>query len=265
MRESILVTGGTGTLGRHVVDRLHGSDIRVLTRSPRASAPYTAVAGDLATGVGLDEAVAGAGTIVHLASDPRRPRTDVDGTRRLIDAARRAGTRHLVFISIVGVDRHPYAYYQAKYVVEGMIEDSGLPYTIVRTTQFHDLVLFMAQTLARLPVTPIPSGWSFQPVETGEVADRMAALALSEPAGRVPDMGGPEILPAREFVGEYLAAVGRRRPLVPVRVPGKVSQAFRRGVHLAPDHADGRRVYREFLAERVRRGRPAAGYGRSWA
>ncbi|MBG0830580.1 SDR family oxidoreductase [Planomonospora sp. ID67723] len=237
----ILVTGGTGTLGRHVVDRLAaaGRPVRVLSRT---RGPYI---GDLSTGAGLAEALDGVRTVVHLASDPLKRGADVEGARRLIAAA--AGGTHLVYISIVGVDRHPYSYYRAKYEVETMIERSGLPYTILRAVQFHDLVLSAARALARLPIVPVPAGMSFQPVEAGEVAARLAELALGEPAGRVPDMGGPEILGAAEIARIYLGSAGRRRPVLPVPIPGRVAAAFRRGVHLAPAHRDGRTTFARFL------------------
>ncbi|KAB8183124.1 SDR family oxidoreductase [Microbispora catharanthi] len=263
MSDSILVTGGTGTLGRHVVGRLleAGADVRVLSRSPRPGMPYASVKGDLTTGAGLERAVGGVSTVVHLASDPRRPRGDVEGTRRLAEAARAAGAGHLVFISIVGVDRHPYSYYRAKYEAERVVAASGLPHTILRTTQFHDFVLLLARSLVRLPVVPVPAGWRFQPVDTSEVAERLAALASAAPAGRVPDMGGPEILPARDLVRAYLSATGRRRPLMSVRVPGKTAAAFRQGVHLAPGQATGVRTFAEFLAGRGTPERPVSGRG----
>ena len=134
MTENILVTGGTGTLCRHVVDRLAGAGhpVRVLSRT---RGPYL---GDLSTGAGLQTAIDGVKTILHLAGDPRRAASDVEGTRRPVAAAPREA--HLVFISIVGVDRHPYFYYRAKFQAEGVVERSGLPYTILRITRFHDLV-----------------------------------------------------------------------------------------------------------------------------
>jgi uncharacterized protein YbjT (DUF2867 family) len=196
MTESILVTGGNGTLGRAVVARLLAGEheVRVLSRRPRpASAPAQVawVTGDLVSGDHLADAVTGVDAVVHCASDPRRPRVDVDGTRNLLRAARAAGTPHLVHISIVGIDRIPYRYYQAKLAAERLIQASGLGWTILRATQFHQLVLLVAHGLARLPVVPVPAATSFQPIDAAEVADRLAALAAGPPAGRMPDMGGP--------------------------------------------------------------------------
>ena len=146
MNQPILVTGGSGTLGRGVVARLlaAGHQVRVLSRRPRpAGGTATAewVTGDLLCGDGLAGAVTGVEAIVHCAGDPRRPRVDSNGTRNLLRAARAAGAPHLVDISIVGVDRVPYRYYQAKLQAERLIQASGLPWTILRATQFHQLVL----------------------------------------------------------------------------------------------------------------------------
>ncbi|MGA5473248.1 SDR family oxidoreductase [Streptomyces arboris] len=244
---TILVTGATGTLGRQVAERLRteGADVRGLSRR----SPSYAV--DLREGKGLDSAVDGVDTIVHCASSPRGG--DDRAAGYLIDAARRAGGPHLVYISIVGVDRVPLGYYTLKRRVEQMIEDSGLGATIQRTTQFHDLVLSVVSGAAKLPVLPVPAGVSVQPVDSGEVADRLAALALGAPAGRVPDLGGPEVREFSGLAGAYLRATGRRRRVVPVRLAGKAYAGFRSGGHLSPEHAVGTVTFEEFLARRHRR------------
>jgi uncharacterized protein YbjT (DUF2867 family) len=270
MNQPILITGGSGTLGRAVIARLlaGGHEVRVLSRRPRpAGAPAAAgwVIGELRSGDGLAGAVGGVGVIVHCASDPRAPRVDVDGVRNLLEAARAAGIPHLVHISIVGLDRVPYRYYQAKLAAERQIQTSGLPWTILRATQFHQLALLVARGLARLPVVPVPAATSFQPIDAGEVADRLAGLAAGPPSGRVPDMGGPQVRTAADLPRAYLHAVGRRRPVLPVRLPGAVFAGYRQGGHLAPDHAVGRRTWEEFLAEQVGRGRRPSGADRTTA
>jgi uncharacterized protein YbjT (DUF2867 family) len=258
--QPILVTGGTGTLGRPLVAALAGAGppVRVLSRRPRprpGGPPVEWVAGDLATGRGLGEAVRGVGVIVHCATGPWSRRVDVAGTGRLLAAARAAGSPHLVYISIVGIDRVPFRYYRAKLAAERLIQAAGLPWTILRTTQFHDLLHRVLQALARLPVLALPRGWRFQPVDTGEVAGRLATLALGEPAGRVPDLGGPQVLTVEELARGYLQAAGRRRPLLPLPVPGAAARGFRAGGHLCPEHADGKRTWAEFLAARHQGGR----------
>lgn len=251
MTSPILVTGGTGTLGRHVVSRLRdgGHDVRVLTRHSRpAEDGVRFLTGDLATGEGIDAAVDGVATIAHCASSYRG---DPGAGRNLVQAALRAGAPHLVYVSIVGVDRIPFGYYRSKLETERVVADSGLPWTTLRATQFHDLILTMAQRLATLPVAPVPAGFRFQPVDAGEVAARLVELTLGTPSGRVPDMGGPRAYSAADLLRGYLRAAQRRRLIVPVRLPGGAARAFRAGANLAPEQAVGRRTWEEFLADRV--------------
>jgi len=255
-----LVTGGTGTLGRLVVPRLQdaGFEVRVLSRrSCAAGQGIEFVTGDLATGQGVDAAVVGAQVIVHCAGTKKG---DEDKARHLVRAARRAGTRHLVYISVVGADRIPVAsgidraifgYFAAKLAAERVVADSGLPWTALRATQFHDGILMTVQQLARMPVIPVPAGWRFQPVDTGEVADRLVELALGGPAGLVPDLGGPRVYAMSALVRGYLQATDRHRPILPVRLPGNAARAFRAGANLAPDRAVGHRTWEDFLAARV--------------
>ncbi|WP_431676635.1 SDR family oxidoreductase [Kitasatospora sp. KL5] len=242
---TILVTGGTGTLGRPLTERLRadGHAVRVLSRHTR---PYAV---DLREGTGLAAALAGVDTVVHCASSPRGG--DEQAARHLIEAARAAGVQHLVYISIVGVDRVPLAYYRTKLAVERLVEESGIGWTVLRTTQFHDLVLQLLQNSAKLPVMLLPAGVADQPVEVAEVADLLAALAAGAPAGRVPDMGGPEVRTFPDLARAYLRASGRRRPLLNVRLAGSAYTGFRAGGHLTPERAVGKGTFEQFLAERL--------------
>jgi uncharacterized protein YbjT (DUF2867 family) len=257
----ILVTGGTGTLGRLVVPRLRdaGRTVRVLSRRSReAGEGLEFVTGDLATGEGIEAAVEGAEIIVHLAGT----RTgDEDKARHLVRVASWAGPRHLVYISVVGADRIPivsrveramFGYFGSKLAAERAVADSGLPWTTLRATQFHDGILKTVRQMARLPVIPVPTGWRFQPVDAGEVAARLAELALGAPAGLVPDMAGPRVYEMAALLRGYLRARRKHRPIVAVRLPGKAARAFRAGANLAPERAVGRRTWEEFLADRVR-------------
>lgn len=253
---TILVTGGTGTLGRPVAQRLHaaGHEVRVLSRRARPagdSFPYRSVAVDLRLGVGIDQAVADVDVVIHCATTLRGG--DVEAARNLIDAARRAGSPHLVYISIVGVDRMPFGYYGSKLAVERLIEGSGLPWTILRATQFHDMIVRMWATQRWLPVTLALAGVSFQPIDVREIADRLVELAAGSPGGRVPDLGGPQVRTSSDLARAYMRATGRRRWVLPVPVPGATFAALRRGDHLAPERAVGRVTFEEFLEERFPR------------
>src|SRR3712207_3744683 len=190
---TVLVTGGTGLLGRRVVRALlaDGHPVRMLGRASAAMPASGAdvVAADLSTGAGLAEAVAGTTAIVHCASDPRDPgAVDVAGTQRLLHAAQHAGRPHVVYISIVGVDRIPTEYYRSKLAAERTIERAGLPWTVLRTTQFHEFVENLLGRLGKLPVVPAPRGWRFQPIDVEEVARRLADAVAAVPGGRLPDL-----------------------------------------------------------------------------
>jgi uncharacterized protein YbjT (DUF2867 family) len=241
----ILVTGGTGQLGSAVVARLRaaGEEVRVLSRR---TAPGV-VPGDLRTGRGIDSAVAGVEVVVHCATDFRH---ETAIAKTLIEAARWAGGPHLVYVSIVGVDRVPLGYYRAKHRTEEAIAASGLPHTIQRATQFHALVRTLFAGASRLPVLPVPR-LLFQPVDVRDVAGRLADLALGDPAGRVADFGGPEILAAAELAQAVAEASGRLRRIVPMSVPGETFRAYAGGGHLAPDHLDGEITFRQYLAEQA--------------
>ena len=260
MAPPILVTGGTGTLGRPVVAGLlsAGSEVRVLSRHSHPDREgIEFVTGDLATGDGIAAAAKGAEVIVHCAGSSKG---DDDKARHLVRAASQAGAHHVVYISVVGADRMPLAgridramfgYFGSKLGAERVVADSGIPWTTLRATQFHDLVLTVVSQLAKLPLIPVPSGFRFQPVDAGEVAARLVDLALAAPAGLVPDIGGPRVYATSDLVRAYLRARGKRRALVPIPVPGRAARAVREGATLAPDHAVGRRTWEDFLAERV--------------
>jgi uncharacterized protein YbjT (DUF2867 family) len=258
MTMPILVTGGTGTLGRPVAQRLRdaGASVTVLSRHPRETAEgIRYLAGDLSTGAGIEAAAAGAEVIVHCAGSNKG---DEQKTRTLVGAAKDA--RHVVLVSVVGADRIPqvsaidralFGYFGMKLATERIVEQSGIGWTTLRATQFHDLILMVARALAKLPVIPAPAGVRFQPVDSTEVAVRMADLALGEPSGLVPDLAGPKIYTVAELINSYLSAVGKRRSLVPVPLPGQAAKALRAGANLAPDRAVGQRTWEEFLASRI--------------
>ncbi len=260
MTSRILLTGGTGTLGRLVMPVLRnaGGKVRVLSRRSHDSGDGVEfVTGDLSTGEGLEAAVDGSETIVHCAGSAKG---DDEKARNLVRAASRVGVQHLVYISVVGADRIPvvsrvdramFGYFASKRAAERIVADSGLPWTTLRATQFHDVLLTTVRQLARMPVIPVPTA-RFQPVDTSEVAARLVELSLGTPAGLVPDIAGPRVYEMKELVRAYLRATHRRRLIVPIRLPGKAARAFRAGANLAPDRAIGHRTWEDFLAERLR-------------
>jgi uncharacterized protein YbjT (DUF2867 family) len=259
----IVVTGGTGGLGRRVVAllRARGRNVRVLSRHPAGSREGVEyMVGDLVTNQGVEEAISGAEIVVHCAG-VGKIKEDTAQARNLVSAAKQSGVRHLVSISVVGaeripvrsaVDRSMFAYFASQRAKELVIEQSGLPWTNLRATQFHDgFILAMVRAMSKLPIVPLPAGTRFQPVDADEVANALVELVLDAPAGQVPDIAGPKIYDSESLLRSYLAAIGKRRPILKIRMPGAAAAAIREGANLAPDRAVGRRTWEEFLASSV--------------
>jgi uncharacterized protein YbjT (DUF2867 family) len=215
------------------------------------------VNGDLSNGEGIDAAVEGAEIIVHCAGSSKG---DEIKARNLVRAAPAAGVKHLVHISVVGADRIPvvsgvdramFGYFASKLAAERVVTSSGIPWTTLRATQFFDLMLLTTRAIAKLPLIPVPAGFRFQPVDTGEVASRLVELAIGSPAGLVPDIAGPRVYGMDELIRTYLRVRGTRRPMLRLPLPGKAAKAFRAGANLAPEHAVGRKTWEDFLTERL--------------
>ncbi|GAA5156892.1 NAD(P)H-binding protein [Pseudonocardia eucalypti] len=263
---TILVTGGTGSMGSAVVGGLlaRGHRVRVASRrpAPDRSRPEWATV-DYRRNRGLDAAVRDVDVVVHCTSGMRRA-VDVNLIDNLVETGR---DPHLVYISIVGVDRVHHPYYRYKLDTERLVERSGLPHTILRATQFHDLVRVACAVLARPPVMFVPD-MPMQSIDTADVAARLVGLATGPAAGRVPDLGGPEVRPLCELAGEYLRAVGGRRRVRGFRLPGGVFAAYRAGYHTTPEQRSGGRTFAEYLAARPQPAELAyrpADPGRDWA
>ncbi|WP_330296959.1 SDR family oxidoreductase [Streptomyces sp. NBC_00503] len=251
MTAPILVTGGTGTLGSQVVPLLRraGQQVRVLTRHAREPEPgIEYVACDLREEAGIGPALEGVEVVLHLAGGAKG---DDVATRNLARAAARAGVRHFVYISVVAADKLPIGYFRAKYGAELAVAESGVPWTTLRAAQFHEFVLTAVSTMAKLPVVPVPGGLRFQPVDSREVAARLVELALGAPQGRVPDLVGPKVYALGDLSRAHLRAAGKRRPRLPVRIPGKAGRAYRAADNLTLEGAlVGERTWEGFLAER---------------
>jgi uncharacterized protein YbjT (DUF2867 family) len=256
---NVLVTGGTGTLGREVVRAVNGAGHRAVTMS-RKPAPDGGVAprwatADIVSGEGLAAAVADMDVIVHAASDPRGdPAADEDGTRRLAVAARAARVSHLIFVSIVGIDRIPLPYYERKLAAERALAASGQPYSILRATQFHPFIDFLfAKAAAYMPLAmPLPAGYHVQSVGLEDVADRLLRAIDEGPGGMLPDFGGPERMTARDAARAWQEARGVRKPIVAFPRFGAAARGFRAGYNTLPADTSrenrGRLSWREWLA-----------------
>lgn len=258
----ILLTGATGRLGRALVPRLvqAGHDLRATSRRahPGQHGVEWTVA-DLASGTGLAQAVAGVDAVVHLASAPYKGaytvRVDVDGTRRLAAAAREAGVEHLLYASIVGIDRVPWPYFRRKLAAEALVKSGGMGWSIVRATQFHAFLDTALTIAAKAPVLVIDPGIPVQPVDVRDVADWFVARVADGASSQVEELGGPQVLTSSEALDAWLLARGVRRPVLPARLPGKLGHAFRSGYLVTSAQPTGKIPWGDYLQKNLRRTR----------
>lgn len=251
--QKIVVTGGTGLLGKRVVNQLlaRNCNVYVLSSqdSPVVPDRVKIIKGNLATGEGLQN-LQDANIVIHCASNPKDPQsTDIAGTINLLQALDATKLRHFINVSIVGVDKTDYPYYKVKTAVENLISESGIPFTTLRATQFHDLVLNMIRSFEiNNGNILVPAGMKFQSIDVNEVALRLAELIEEQPSGLLPDMGGPEVLTIEEMVNTWLNIFGQKLSIKaePIESPRYV--LFRSGVNLCPDYKCGSTTWEKFLA-----------------
>jgi uncharacterized protein YbjT (DUF2867 family) len=242
----IAVTGGTGTIGRRVgaVLARDGHEVRALSRR---AAEYPV---DLTTGAGLEAALEGCDVVVDASNGPpsRKARAVlIDGSRRMLEVERRAGVRHHVCISIVGIDAVPMAYYRVKLEQERVVESGGLPWTIVRSTQFHDLLGVLLSAAGRGHVSPAARA-RLQPVDVDEVADAVAAVAIASPRLARATVAGPEVHDLRSLGRMWREATGRRTIEIPIPLLGRLGRALRDGaLTCANPDVRGKRTFAAWL------------------
>ena len=208
----IVVIGGTGLIGSKTTAILRQGGHEVVAASRKSGI-------DTMTGAGLKEAMAGAAVVVDLANSPSFEDKAVmeffeTSGRNLLAAEDAAGVRHHVALSIVGTDRTPEnGYFRAKVAQEKLIEASGIPYTIIRATQFMEFLEAIAASSADGNVVRLSPGL-FQPIAAEDVAAIVADVALTPPRNGIMDIAGPERAPFDEIIARYLKAVGDRREVV---------------------------------------------------
>jgi len=251
----VLLTGGTGHLGRELAPRLQSAGYIVRIMSRRANHPGEGqglewAQASLETGEGLTEAVEGASIILHTASSPVKRQVDVDGTGRLLDHAKGAGIEHFVYISIIGIEQIDFSYYKSKLAAERLIEASPVPWSIQRATQFHEFIDRLLRPQRRLPVLFVPRNWQFQSISAGDVAQRLAAIVQQGPSGRPPDIGGPELLRLEQMARLWLTAQGWRRPLIQLPMPGGLSRGFSQALNTTQNKPSGTLTWGQWLEQR---------------
>src|SRR3954468_17904367 len=207
----IVVIGGTGLIGSKTVAILRQGGHEVVAASPKSGV-------NSITGAGLKEALAGAQVVIDLANSPSFEDKAVleffeTSGRNLAAAEAAAGVRHHVALSIVGTDRSDNGYFRAKVAQEKVIKASGIPYTIVRSTQFMEFLRGIADSGTDGNKVRIAPGL-FQPIAADDVAASVADVALAAPRNGIVEIAGPERAPFDEIVARYLKAVGDPREVV---------------------------------------------------
>ncbi|WP_194819204.1 SDR family oxidoreductase [Nocardia sp. XZ_19_385] len=227
----VAVFGGTGVLGSSVVRELgaRGHGVRVVSRSAPKDGVHEHRAADLSTGVGVAEALEGCEVVVNAANT--RSKFDsvlVDGVRTLLDAEQQAGVGHHVEISIVGCDLVPLGYYKAKVAQERVVAAGPVPWTLLRATQFHHLIEEFVSIPTRFRIAPRVAA-KMQPIDVDEVAVRLVDAVEAGPAGRISDIGGPEVITFTDAARIYRKHTGRAGLPVPVPIPGALGRELRAG------------------------------------
>src|ERR1700724_2626538 len=208
----IVIVGATGLIGSKTVPILRQGGHEVLAASPKSSV-------NAITGEGLKQALAGAQVVIDLANSPSFEDKAVleffeTSGRNLLPAEAAAGVRHHVALSIVGTDRTPdNGYFRAKVAQEKLIETSGIPYTIVRSTQFLEFLGAIADSSADGHMVRLSPGL-FQPIAADDVAAIVADVALGTPRNGIVEIAGPERAPLDEMVARYLKAVAGPREVL---------------------------------------------------
>ena len=207
----IVVIGGTGLIGSKTVAILRQGGHEVVAASPKSGV-------NTITGEGVKEAVAGAQVVIDLANSPSFEDKAVleffeTSGRNLLAAEEAAGVRHHVALSIVGIDRSDNGYFRAKVAQEKLIVASGIPYTIIRSTQFMEFLRGIADSAAEGNIVRLPPGL-FQPIAADDVAASVVDVALAAPRNGIVEIAGPERAPFNDVVARYLKAVGDPREVV---------------------------------------------------
>lgn len=237
--EKVVVLGGTGVAGRAIVDTLTGAGYDVVSAS-RASGV------DLVGGQDLEPTFAGASAVVDAsnATNGKQARDLLTrGTIHAVEAAAAAGVAHYVLLGIIGSDEVPLPYYKLKIGQEQIVRAAALPTTILRATQFHQLVGAVLDATGKLRVLPARKA-PLQPIDPRDVGAAVAELIAAGPTGDA-KIAGPEILTLAELAEQYGA--GRRLPLW---IPGATVRAVSRGSLTDPTAPRGRITFREWVAER---------------
>ena len=255
MKKKLLVTGGSGTLGSAIIKQAIEDgryEVRTISTDPgKHSFPKECrvFKSDLTTANGLEHALKDVQLIIHCASSVTDPQhVDFDGTANLIAVLDRSVFENLEFVSIAGIDHTDHPYYMMKLKVEQLIAGSGILYSILRATQFHEYVVdFIKSLKATDHDINVPSGLKFQTIAVPELAEILLAMVTAKASGAITTVGGPEIMALEHMAADYLNAIGSQQQLNMVDASQPREFRFRTGANLVPDSKFGKITWARFL------------------
>ncbi|MBU3026387.1 SDR family oxidoreductase [Zobellia galactanivorans] len=255
--QKILLTGGTGKLGKNLIEFLSEENffIDVLTRNankpPKEKVTY--INADFCQPKSLQVLKSDYYAIVHCASNPKNAEeVDIKGTTNLIERLRNQKVENFIYISIVGIDKTDFPYYKSKLRTEEIIKKSGLPYTILRVTQFHDFVynrilnagIVQAETLA------VPQGLKFQSIDLTDVCEEILNMLKNKPLNNVLEIGGPKILSIDEILNAYVQIIAPDKKVSMIPAQNEFQKLFTTGINTCPYARKGHIQWVDFLKKK---------------
>lgn len=261
----IVITGGSGVLGSALAKKLQEQNLDFLTvsRSRSKTNHYSQTTkvldlpwqyADLRTSEGLDEALTGRDTVFHLASIPKQTNNDhpeIKLMQNLLKASKNKGVRHLIYISIVGVDKIPLPYYRAKLEAEQILARSGVPYTILRATQFHPFLDAIMGLLLKWPVGLAPKKFKVQPISIEAVVQELIHIGEMEPQHKVLNIGGPEVLNFGEVAKLWQEYHDTSKPVINIPIIGKLMKTVANGGLLCDEKSFDSITWETYLQQHI--------------
>lgn len=223
----ILVTGGTGTLGKvftKILDERNAAYL-ILSRSNQSGSKKIVV-GDLLNNQGVAEALKEIDIIIHLATDFKR---DVVMTQNLLNSIDKKSNVHLVYISIVGIDKVPFSYYKQKLASENAIKSSGISFTILRATQFHEFIYQIISTFLKFPIGFLPKRIVSQPIQIEIVANELLKISQQPAADKTLEIGGIKNMTLQQMATEWMQLTGKKKWVLNLPILGELGKAFYNG------------------------------------
>lgn len=226
----ILVTGGTGLLGKAVCALLSKRGIGYAVATHKKPVDGNMVHMDLTIAEGMDTAILNRKVILHLASDKKHPDNDVSGTKKLLQEIVKLNyNAHFIYISIVGIDELPMPYFRQKLQVEQEIKKSGVTYSIIRATQFHNYIDQILKQFLKFPLGILPHKVPVQPIDVSVVAEQLVNMCFEQPSNHTENIGGKEVLSLEEIAAVWLNIQNKRKTIVNMPLWGKAGRSLKAG------------------------------------